>query len=184
MSRFRRPSPALIVAVLALVVALMPPATAAVQRLAAGSVGTRELKGGAVTSAKVRNGSLQVADLSSAARPRLPRSYVVRKKGWYGASPGSLTAIASITLPPGTWAITAKTGTGLSGTNSQTFCTLDDGFEWDASGVAQSGTIAYQDQIVTALARVHYTTSKTMSFLCMGDGSTLGDIMMVATETL
>jgi hypothetical protein len=55
---------------LALFVALGGTSYAAVQ-LNAGSVGTVHLKANAVTSAKVRNGSLQVADLSAKARRSL-----------------------------------------------------------------------------------------------------------------
>lgn len=63
--RRRRPSPALLISILALVVALAPPAYAA---LAKNSVGTPQLKTGAVTSLKVRNGNLRPVDLVHAAR--------------------------------------------------------------------------------------------------------------------
>lgn len=101
-----RPSPAaaLLVALLALVVALSTPAQAAIQRIAAGTVGTAQLKDGAVTTPKLRdgavtgrkiagsavtgpkiagnavsgskvaNGSIGLSDLSAAATPKLPRS--------------------------------------------------------------------------------------------------------------
>jgi hypothetical protein len=63
----RRPSPALVVASLALLVALTGTSYAAVS-LAKNSVGTAQLKPGAVTSPKVKDASLGVADLAPAAR--------------------------------------------------------------------------------------------------------------------
>ncbi|MBD0337669.1 MAG: collagen-like protein [Thermoleophilia bacterium] len=68
--RLLRPSPALVVASLALLIALSGTSWAAVA-LPRGSVGTPQLKAGAVTSPKVRNGSLQAIDLAPAARQLL-----------------------------------------------------------------------------------------------------------------
>lgn len=66
MSRLaRRPSPSLVVAIVAVVLAGTGSATAA------GLVGAKQLAKGSVTSAKVRNGSLKLADLSPAARAKL-----------------------------------------------------------------------------------------------------------------
>ena len=67
---FRRPSPALVVAGIALLVALSGTSYAAIT-LPRNSVGTIQLKPGAVTSPKVRDGSLAAADLSPAARKAL-----------------------------------------------------------------------------------------------------------------
>lgn len=66
----RRPSPALVVATLALFVALGGTSYAAIA-LPRDSVGTIQLKAGAVTSPKVRDGSLSAIDLSPAARRAL-----------------------------------------------------------------------------------------------------------------
>jgi hypothetical protein len=66
----KRPSPALVVAALALLVALTGTSFAAVT-LAKNSVGTVQLQQGAVTSPKVKDGSLGVVDLSRAARRTL-----------------------------------------------------------------------------------------------------------------
>lgn len=66
----RRPSPALVVASLALLVALTGTSYAAVT-LAKNSVGTLQLKAGAVTSPKVKDGSLRTVDLAPAARVAL-----------------------------------------------------------------------------------------------------------------
>lgn len=76
--RRRRPSPAMVVALLALFVALGGGAYAAT-RLPAHSVGHRQLKRNAVTSANVKNGSLRARDLAAG---------VLRGRGGPGA-PGS-----------------------------------------------------------------------------------------------
>ena len=68
--RLPTPSPALVVASLALLLALAGSAYAAVA-LPRDSVGAAQLRTGAVTSVDVRNGSLQAFDLSSAARREL-----------------------------------------------------------------------------------------------------------------
>jgi hypothetical protein len=64
----RRPSPAMVIACLALAVALGGTGYAAV-RLPAASVGTAQLKSDAVTSLKVKNGSLLKVDFKSGQIP-------------------------------------------------------------------------------------------------------------------
>jgi hypothetical protein len=68
--RSRRPSPAMLVALLALFAALGGSSYAALQ-LPRGSVGTQQLKNGAVTSPKVKNNSLLVRDFRASQRSRL-----------------------------------------------------------------------------------------------------------------
>lgn len=67
----RRPSPALIVAILALIVAMAGTSYAATQ-LAKNSVGTKQLKNSAVTGAKVKNGSLTGSDIDIASLGNVP----------------------------------------------------------------------------------------------------------------
>jgi hypothetical protein len=69
--RLRRPSPALIVAILALVVAMAGTGYAAF-KLPNNSVGTKQLKKDAVTGAKVKNGSLEGSDLKLATLGTVP----------------------------------------------------------------------------------------------------------------
>jgi len=57
----RRPSPAMIVACIALLVALGGTSVAAVSQLARNSVGTPQLRNGAVTTPKLRNGAIATA---------------------------------------------------------------------------------------------------------------------------
>jgi hypothetical protein len=68
--RPRRPSPALVVACLALLVALSGTSYAAVV-LPRGSVGTPQLKAGAVTSVKVKDGALKLLDFAAVERAQL-----------------------------------------------------------------------------------------------------------------
>jgi hypothetical protein len=63
MFRPRRPSAALVVSVIALIVALGGTAYAGV-KLGKNSVGTKQLKNGAVTSSKIKNGSVTAGKLS------------------------------------------------------------------------------------------------------------------------
>src|SRR5262249_59270100 len=67
--RVRPPSPAMVVACLALAISLSGAAYAVATALPGNSVGTVQLKNNAVNSAKVRNASLRAADF---ARGQLP----------------------------------------------------------------------------------------------------------------
>jgi len=62
---FRRPSPAMIVACLALLVALSGTGVAAVGQLARNSVGTPQLKDSAVTNAKLKNNAVNSAKVAA-----------------------------------------------------------------------------------------------------------------------
>jgi len=67
--RILRASPALVIAGLALLVSLTGTSVAAVSQLAKNSVGTAQLKSSAVTSPKVKNGSLLRADFKAGQVP-------------------------------------------------------------------------------------------------------------------
>ena len=69
---FRRPSPPMMVAFVALLVALAGTSYAAVQ-LPANSVGTKQLKKNAVTGKKVKNRSLRAADFATGQLPAGPQ---------------------------------------------------------------------------------------------------------------
>jgi len=68
--RLHRPSPALVVACIALLVALSGTSYAAIV-LPRGSVGTIQLKNGAVTSMKVKDGTMTLVDVAPAERAKL-----------------------------------------------------------------------------------------------------------------
>ena len=61
----RRPSPAMVVACLALLVALGGTGMAAATQLARNSVGTPQLKDGAVTNAKIKNNAVNSAKVAA-----------------------------------------------------------------------------------------------------------------------
>jgi hypothetical protein len=67
---FRRPSPAMVVACLALFVALTGTSVAVVAAMPANSVGTAQLKNNAVISTKVKNRSLKAVDFATGQLPR------------------------------------------------------------------------------------------------------------------
>ncbi len=67
-SRVRRPSPAMVVACAALIVALGGTSYAAI-RLPKDSVGSKQIKTNAVTTSKVKDGSLQSKDFKSGQLP-------------------------------------------------------------------------------------------------------------------
>ena len=66
----RLPSPALVVALIALFIALGG-TSYAVTQLPKNSVGTKQLKKSSVTSAKIKDGTIRTADLSKATRDAL-----------------------------------------------------------------------------------------------------------------
>ena len=69
--RLRRPSPALVIACLALLVSLSGTGIAAVNALPRGSVGPVQLQTGAVSSIKVKDGALRLLDFGAAERAKL-----------------------------------------------------------------------------------------------------------------
>jgi hypothetical protein len=112
----RRPSPAMIVASLALLVAAAGTGYAAVA-LPANSVGTAQLRNNAITSAKVRNGSLVRADFKSGQLLRGPAG-AQGPAGPQGApGPAARWALVrpdgSVVGQSGGVTLTAKPGPGL-----------------------------------------------------------------------
>ncbi len=86
----RRPSPAMIVACLALLVALGGTSVAAVSQLAKNSVGTPQLKNNAVTAPKIRNASVT--------NPKIANNAINRRRCRTARSPASTSHRAS--FPP------------------------------------------------------------------------------------
>ena len=102
-----RISPALVVAAIALTVALADTAVATVSQLAPRSVGTAQLKNNAVTSAKIRNGQIRLADLHRTARRPGPRG----RTGPAGPAgpPGAVTRLWAVVNGSGSIARSAGT---------------------------------------------------------------------------
>jgi hypothetical protein len=88
---FRRPSPPMVVALVALLAALAGTSYAAVQ-LPANSVGTKQLKKNAVTGKKVKNRSLKAADFAAGQLPQGEKG----EKGDKG-DPGAPGGAANVT---------------------------------------------------------------------------------------
>jgi len=108
-------TPATGLAFAALMIALTSPAHAVGERIAT-AIGTSGLKDGAVTtpklhdnaviSRKIRNGTVQVADLSAAARA--PRSVGNDWGGAVNIPAGSWVDVLAMQLPAGSWNLFAK----------------------------------------------------------------------------
>jgi len=114
--KLRRPSPALVISCIALIVACA--GTAYAKTLITSS---SQIKNGVVTSADVRNGSLRGTDLKNgtitsdklktppAAGGPSTAYQVVRKLGPQGAPANQVIKIASMTVPAGAYKVTAST---------------------------------------------------------------------------
>ena len=90
--RLRRPSPAIVIACIALAVALAPVSYAAVSPLLPDSVGTEQLQDGAVTSKKIRNFTLRRWDFRQSDFPPVPTNRLL----------GDIThRQAAVTVPAG-----------------------------------------------------------------------------------
>jgi hypothetical protein len=129
--RGRRPSPALVVSILALVMATAGTATAAKVLITSGSqikngvvtgadikdanIAGRDLKANAVTGDKIKNSSVGLDDLESSARAALNDAgtqalEAFRKDGPQNQDGGKVVRVATLAnIPPGTYAIFAKT---------------------------------------------------------------------------
>jgi hypothetical protein len=136
MTRFRRikPSPSMVVAALALLVALGGTGVAAVAvAVPRNSVGTLQLKNNSVVSSKVRNGSLLRADFRAGQIPRA-RPGPPGPRG--GQGPAGATGPTGATGPAGAngvvtpgyvAGIVSKTSTSSDETSSTSFSALADG---------------------------------------------------------
>ncbi len=149
-------SPALVVASLALLVSLTGTSVAAVQQvLPRNSVGTKQVKKNAITTKKIRNGTLLRADFRRGQLPRGARG-TAGPAGAAGArGPSDVRQIAdgattawsstfasqrSLSLPVGSWLVTATLGVdsnGTAGTTQTCTCRL-----------AVGGTVVDQVELV------------------------------------
>lgn len=118
LSRYR-PSPAMIVAIVALVLSLGGTSYAAIT-LPAASVGTKQLKSNAVVGSKFKTGSLTIGDISSASLSRLSRvAYATGPNVWVPSMSQAAVATASLKVPKAGfvlvegWACMNGGGTGV-----------------------------------------------------------------------
>ncbi len=102
--RDHRPSPAMVVASVALLVALGGTSVAAVNQLAANSVGTSQLKSNAVTTPKIKNSNVNASKLASNAvtSAKIAGNAVTNAKIANGTiQPADLSAAAKTSGPAG-----------------------------------------------------------------------------------
>ena len=93
-----RPSPAMIVAIIALVLSLGGTSYAAIT-LPRNSVGATQIKRNAVTGAKVKNGSLSTSDISSASLSKLGRVAIASNNVNVAASSSARVAVVTLKAP-------------------------------------------------------------------------------------
>jgi len=178
--RFRT-APGTILGVLALLVAGTMPAEAALSRIAAGSVGTAQLKNSAVTSPKIANGTIRRIDLAPAAKPRLPRAKLVTMDSWKDLTPTE-SPYLTITLPAGRWAITAKGHVSNLGSANSQWCHLmsaGKALDFSDSFLSPAGTYVRHGIFLEGL--VATTASQQVSITCTGSG-TFGFAKIMAVE--
>lgn len=121
-----RPSPAMFVASLALLVGLAGTSVAAVNALPHSSVGTFQLKNNAVVSSKVKGHSLLRSDFANGQLPRGPQG----PQGPQGpAGPAGPAGAAGVATPGYVAQVTSDTSTSAVTSNSTSFTDLPDANE-------------------------------------------------------
>jgi len=179
-----RPSPAMIVACLALAVTLTGTSYAA-SRLPANSVGTKQLKKNAVTSAKVKKDALTGADVREGTLGQVPSAANATNATSANAAfsthndsqiqlPTALGAIGTLSIPAaGNYVVFAKIEAyNASGTpNTRSRCYLRAGAGGpDLDGVAFDVDAAFvDDEEVVALQGVLQLTSPGQAVLVCAD---------------
>lgn len=192
--RLRLPSPALVVACVALAIALSGVGYAAVN-VPKGSVGTAQLKNNAVTSAKVKNGTLKAVDHAPGAIPAGP---TVIKNVSIGASTpvtgvvgaGNDTLIRTLTVPAGRYHATAQVlvinESTSAGVNARCFLRGPAALEGGINGLfqplqAQTGANTYR--LVLALEGVATLTGPGQLKVECNKGSSGDSLAALATIT-
>jgi hypothetical protein len=168
----RRPSPALVVACIALFVALAGTGVAAVVLVPKNSVGTAQLRNGAVVSAKVKDHSLAAKDFAK------------------GQLPAGATGPAGAIGPTGpvgpgisTWAIVKANGTldkasGVTAVTRTAVGTYNVAFATDVTNcslLASAGTDQAGSKIRGAIANFNRTTTPTTVEVTTSTGTTAAD---------
>ena len=130
MTRLRQitPSPSMVVASIALLVALGGTSIAAVAvAVPRNSIGTLQLKNNAVVSAKVKNGSLFARDFRSGQIPRGPRGVQGPPGPAGSAGPAGATGPAGVASPGYVAGVVSTTSTSSSETSAGSYTGLDNG---------------------------------------------------------
>ncbi|HEX7582656.1 MAG TPA: hypothetical protein VF321_06170, partial [Gaiellaceae bacterium] len=169
----RRPSPALVVACVALFVALAGTGVAAVVALVPkDSVGTAQLRSNAVVSSKVKDHSLEAKDFANGQLP---------------AGPAGATGATGPAGPIGpgitTWAIVKANGTldkasGVTAVTRTAVGTYNVAFAVDVTNcslLASAGSDSASSKIRGAIANFNRTTTPTIVQVTTSTGTTAGD---------
>ncbi|MGH7541476.1 MAG: hypothetical protein ACRELC_10795 [Gemmatimonadota bacterium] len=200
-----RPSPAMVVACLALIVALGGTSVAAVSQLARNSVGTPQLRNGAVatpklrnnavTSAKVRNRSLRSVDFragqlpagpagpacpagpAGAAGPAGPSDAYARFLNGPVAVPGALTTLANLSIPQaGNYVVFGK-AYFVSTVSGVVTCRLVAGADFDQTQTFVTPTAPF----AIALNVVHvFAAAGSVDFSCSATGTQQANFIKIS----
>jgi len=111
--KLRRPSPALVISFIALVAACSGTAVAATlitsKQIRNGTIQNIDIKKGTIQASKLSKGvQASIAKPAAAAAPK-PAIEVVRKSGPENQPANQVLRVASLTIPPGAYVITANT---------------------------------------------------------------------------
>jgi hypothetical protein len=168
----RRPSPALVVASLALLIALGGTSYATVKlTLPPGSVGNPQLRDGSVTSAKVKNFSLRRVDFASGQLPAGPRGPAGPAGAAGAAGPAGPTGPNGAAGPTGATGPTAASNAKIygavaavsGGSTAGTFAVCPSGQHAIGGGAALDGSAAAADAVTYS-----YPASSTGTKLASG----------------
>ena len=182
-----RPSAAMIVALVALFVA-MGGTTYAVKRLPKASVGSKQIKKNAVTSTKVKNGSLRAGDFKKSGLPKGAQGPAgpAGATGARGPSnafstfrapsvnvPVTATVVAQLNVPAGSYVVIAK-GVPFEGdaaNPAQGSCTLAAGANTDdiVFGLDTSSTV-FSNNPVTSTVVQTFGAPATITWTCTKSG--------------
>jgi hypothetical protein len=174
-----RPSPAMVIACTALLIALTGTSIAAVQAVPKNSVGSAQLKNNAVTAAKiasnavtaakiasnavtnakVQNGTLTAADFASGVLPASVDAFMRFLNGPI-AIPIASTNLTTLSVPQaGNYVISAKAY--VSGVDVTATCRLTAGGDFDESEAKAGNTLSL-------LVGHNFTAGGTADFACSG----------------
>jgi hypothetical protein len=194
----RHPSPTMVVACLALLLALGGTGVAATVALAPNSVGTAQLKSNAVVSAKVKNGSLLRVDFRSGqlpagptgpagpagaagaagpAGPAGPSDAYARFLNGPVAVPAALTTLANLSIPQaGKYVLWAKAYFTSTVTGVVT-CRLAAGADNDQSQTSVQPTFPFT---LSNLVVHEFTAAGSADFQCSATGTQQANFIKIA----
>ncbi|MGH3104684.1 MAG: hypothetical protein ACRDN6_11385 [Gaiellaceae bacterium] len=185
----RRPSPAMVVACAALALALGGTSYATVLQVPRNSVGTAQLKNNAVTSTKVRNGSLLRADFGSGQIPAGPAGPAGPSDAFARVINGPITVpatgpfltLANLSIPQaGRYVLWAKAG-AIATTTGELTCLLVVGNE-QIDQMTEWVPVNLHSGLALLAAR-DFPTAGSVDLRCAATGvMSVSDMKMVAIK--